>query len=217
MVNRRSRQVTNSSLKPELLQKWELLGQAFEQQWQTLYRDVQLYVKQLGLATNSNTIGALAEEILNDVVETAFKTVEKFDISRPPIPWLRQIAFYKVKERQRQIRKDSVVVPIAEVVKVRNAQAMNIEPLSEDEMFGLIQKHSDSAAEDCPSLDELLSLVQGRDREILKLAFSDGLRGKSLAAALGIREGAAYTGLSRALRRLREEYLQREQASGREE
>jgi RNA polymerase sigma factor (sigma-70 family) len=211
------RKATNSSLEPELLQKWEVLSLAFEQQWQELYRDIQIYVRQLGLAVNSNTAQSVAEEILNEVVERAFKTVARYDVSRPARPWLRQIAFYMVKERKRQVLRDSVVVPIAEVAKVKSAQAKSAEILSEDEMFGLIQETSCSAVEDCPSLEELLSLVQGRDQQILKLAFADGLRGKSLAAALGIREGAAYTGLSRALSRLREEYLRREQASGGDE
>ena len=59
------------------------------------------------------------------------------------------------------------------------------------------------------TMDELLSLVEGNDREVLQLAFVEGLRGKALAERLCISEGAAYTRQSRAIARLRRAYLQR--------
>lgn len=217
-MSRRTRRSSNSSLSPDVLQNWELLSEAFEQEWQSLYGTIRVYVIQLGLSENRSVVDSIAEEILNDVVETAFKTVNKYDPSYPPRPWLRKIAFYKVKERKRTQIKNSVVIPIAEVSKVKGAQSMSADPLSEDEMFGLLYESSNPPLPfGYPALDDLLSLVHGRDREILRFAFSDGLKGKSLAAALGITEGAAYTGLSRALSKLREAYAQIEQASKREE
>ena len=57
-------------------------------------------------------------------------------------------------------------------------------------------------------LEYLLSLVKESDRLVLQLAFINDLKGKDLAAALGISEGSAYTRKHRALTRLKKAYIQ---------
>ncbi len=65
------------------------------------------------------------------------------------------------------------------------------------------------ASEDAVSrlaIEELLSLVGEGSRRVLWLAFVQGLKGKALAAKLGIREGSAHVALNRAKTQLREAY-----------
>jgi DNA-directed RNA polymerase specialized sigma24 family protein len=67
--------------------------------------------------------------------------------------------------------------------------------------------HGDSLEDSSPLLNELLSLVDDNDRRILTLAYVDQLNGIELAAALGVREGAAYVRVARAKEHLRKKYL----------
>ena len=66
------------------------------------------------------------------------------------------------------------------------------------------------------TFDDLLTLVSDNDQRVLRLAFEGNLRGQSLAAELGISEGAAWARLSRAIKRLREAYAQSERELGEE-
>ena len=102
--------------------------------------------------------------------------------------------------------------------QIRHAtQQLDSGMLTEDEMFDLLYQSAGQAnSHHQPTLEELLSLVKPSDQEVLRLAFVDGLRGKSLAAALGISEGAAWSRLSRAIARLRKAYFQSKQVSGEE-
>lgn len=196
--------------------KRDLISAAIAEQWQSLRATVQMFIIQLGLANDRRVIESLAEDILNDVVETAFKIADKYDPSYPARPWLRQIAFNKVREQRRKCYTDRAkIIAISDVPQVRRAQSQASDQLSEDEMFGVIARSVDAPDSNSPTLDELLSLVSESDRQTLRLTFVDGLRGKELAAALGIREGAANTRLSRAIDRLRKAYFQSASNSGR--
>mgnify|MGYP002777094025 FL=1 len=187
----------------------KLVSAAIAEHWQSLQGSVQMFIIQLGLSNDHRIIESLAEDILNDVVETALKIADKYNPAYPARPWLRKIAFNKVREQRRKCYRDrSKVIAIADVPQVRRIQSQAADLLSEDEMFGMMTQYVDELDADSPMLDELLSLVNESDRRTLKLAFVDGLRGKELAANLGIREGAANTRLSRAIDRLRKAYIQ---------
>jgi RNA polymerase sigma factor (sigma-70 family) len=187
----------------------ELVRFAIAEHWQSLQGLVQMFIIQLGVSSDRRIVESLSEDILNDVVETALKIADRYDPTYPARPWLRKIAFNKVRDYRRKVYRDRAkVIAIADVSNVRRFQSQSIEQLSEDEMFGLVACCIDTPSSDSPALDELLSLVSESDRQILKLAFVDGLRGRDLAANLGIREGAASTRLSRAIDRLRKAYLQ---------
>ena len=56
------------------------------------------------------------------------------------------------------------------------------------------------------TLRDALRRLSGSDRELLLLHYWEGLGAPELAVALGIKEGAAFTRLSRATSRLREAY-----------
>ena len=81
-------------------------------------------------------------------------------------------------------------------------------------MFDLLQYAGTNSGAKRSTADELLSLVDEDHRRLLRLAFIEGLRGKSLAARMGISEGAAWARTSRSLSRLRRAYFESEEEKG---
>jgi RNA polymerase sigma-70 factor (ECF subfamily) len=198
----------------DMARKRHLLREAIEKHAQDLMGSVRVYVKRLGLATDYASVEALAEEILHDAVVTAFECLDKYDDSKPARPWLRGIAFNEVRRYRRTKQYEHrYFTPPDETPQVRKwIQQSDGEMLSEDEMFGLLyQSDERHHLQSQLNFDELLKQARDADQEILKLAFVEDLRGKALAAKLGIREGTAYTRLSRAIARVRHVYEQNQQ------
>jgi RNA polymerase sigma factor (sigma-70 family) len=182
-----------------------------EEHGQKLMTSIRVYVRKFGLANDRASTEALSQEILQETVIAALRGARGYDESRPPLPWLRGVAFNVVRRRLRDETYGRVVSPVADVPLVR-AVSQNPEtgPLSEEDMFALLldlREHHDSS--DGPSLDELLPLLSDDDRRVLELTYFDGLSGKEVAAEMGISEGAAHTRLSRARERLRKAYNER--------
>lgn len=199
----------------ELQQKQQLLSQAVEQEWQVLQKTIQVYVIQairksgdkLGNSSDRNFTATVAEEIFHETVEEAFKIADKFDPNRLARPWLLAIAAKKIQRWQRQqTQQNKRTTPISELPLARKLKQQNSENLSEEEILGILYQSSNSS--DPEMLEYLLSLVNDGHREVLKLAFVDGLDGESLAAALGTTKGAAYTKKHRAIAQLRQAYAQ---------
>lgn len=214
-MKRQVGQPVDPSYDPVLRQKQQLLCQAVQEEWQVLQHTIQMYVikairgfgDKLGNCSDRNFTITVAEEIFHETVEEALKIADKFDPNRSARPWLLGIAAKKIQRWQRQqTQKNKRITPIAELPLVRKLKQQNSEILSEEEILGILYKSSNSS--DPEMLEYLLSLVSGSYREILKLAFVDGKTGESLAAALGITAGAAYTKKSRAIAQLRQAYAQ---------
>lgn len=219
-MRRQVGQSVDPSYDHELLQKQQLLCQAVQEEWQVLQGTIQLYVSRvinqfgdkLGKSCDRNSIEAIAKEILHETVETALKIANKFDPSYPPRPWLLKIAANKLKRWQRQqTQQNKRIALVAELPQARKIRQQNSEILSEEEILGILYKSSNSS--DPEMLEYLLSLVNDGYREVLKLAFVDGLDGEFLAAALGITQGAAYTKKHRAIAQLRQAYAQGNKSS----
>ncbi|MBD2498872.1 RNA polymerase sigma factor [Nostoc sp. FACHB-280] len=198
----------------ELRHKQQLLSQAVEQEWQYLQNTIQAYVirairesgDKLGNSSNRNFTEAVAREIFHETVATALKIAQKFDPNRSARSWLLGIAAKRILRWQRQQTQQNLkITPIAELPLARTKQ-QNSESLSEEEILGILYQSSNSS--DPEMLEYLLSLVNDGHREVLKLAFVDGLDGESLAAALGTTKGAAYTKKHRAIAQLRQAYAQ---------
>lgn len=209
----------NPSHCPKATQKQQFLSEAIAQDWQYLLGTIQVYVSKVlkqfgnkfGKTCDRYSIETVALEILSETVETALKKAEKFDLNRSPRLWLLGIATKKIQHWQRkQTQESNRITPIAELPQVRQIkQQFSSERLSDEEILGLLHQSSESSELDSQQmLEYLLSLVKESDREVLKLAFVDRLDGKSLAAALGTTEGAAYTKKHRAIERLRQAYAQ---------
>jgi RNA polymerase sigma factor (sigma-70 family) len=219
-LKRQLEQSVDPSCDHELLEKHQLLSQAVQEKWQFLQNTIQLYViktirksgDKLGNSSDRNFTAIVAQDIFQETVEEAFKISDKFDSNRLAHPWLLGIAAKKVQRWQRQqIQQTKLITPIAELPLARKLKQQNSEIFSEEEILGILYESSNSS--DPEMLEYLLSLVNDSHREILKLAFVDGLDGESLGAALGITAGAAYTKKSRAISQLRRAYAQSNQSS----
>lgn len=214
-MKRQLGQPVDSSYEPELLQKQQLLSQAVQEEWQVLQNTIQVYVIQkikksgdkLGNSSDRYFTETVAKEIFHETVEEALKIAGKFDPNRSARPWLLGIAAKKIQRWQRQqTQQNKQITPITELPLARFLKQQNSEILSEEEILGILYESSNSS--DPEMLEYLLSLVNDSYREVLKFAFVDGLDGESLAAALGITAGAAYTKKSRAIAQLRQAYAQ---------
>jgi RNA polymerase sigma factor (sigma-70 family) len=192
--------------------KRQLLAEAIEDHWSDLLVGIQIYVKRFGLAEDRSSIEKLSQEVLQDTVITALQSSGNYDPSRPARPWLLGVALNQIRRlRRTQYRERRYITPVADTPQVQVLQQSDHGELTEDEMFALLcQSAEQPGPHSRLTLDEILCLVKESDKQILKLAFVGGLRGKSLAAELGISEGAAYVRLSRSVARLREAYLQSE-------
>jgi len=219
-LKRQLGQSVDPSYDPELLHKQQLLSQTVQEEWQVLQNTIQVYVirainqsgEKLGNSSNRNFTETVAKEILHETVEEALKIAGKFDPNRSARPWLLGIAAKKIQRWQRQqTQQNQRITPIAELPLARKLKQQNSEILSEEEILGILYKSSNSS--DPEMLEYLLSLVNDGYREVLKLAFIDGLDGESLAAALGTTTGAAYTKKHRAIAQLRQAYAQSNKSS----
>lgn len=189
---------------------YDILCQAIEQHWKELLPSIRVQIRKLNLATDHDAVEDLAQEILNGSIVQALKNHDKYNPDRPAFPWLRKIAFNQalMLRRRRNLENQHVTLVADETKKL--TEQTGSEKMSEDEMFGLLYQTSTTDFDSQLALDDLLSLVKDGDREVLDLAFVHGLRGKALAAKLGISEGAAWVRLSRAVIRLREAYIQKQ-------
>ncbi|MDJ0635549.1 MAG: sigma-70 family RNA polymerase sigma factor [Xenococcaceae cyanobacterium MO_188.B29] len=210
-MNRQIKQSLEPSLIPKRTQKQQILCDAIEQNYQTLERIIQVYVasaiKKLGngssLNCNRHSIQTIATDILQNTVETVLNKSEEFDLSYLPLPWIKRFAVNKVRGWQRD--RERYQKKIVSIGKYSLSQDFS----SEEEILGtLFGIYSSSNTKDSTMLEYLLSLANESDRQVLKLAFIDDLRGKDLAAALGVSEGSANTKKSRAIARLRKAYTQ---------
>ncbi|NMG18573.1 RNA polymerase sigma factor [Brasilonema bromeliae] len=219
-MKRQVGQPVDPSYDPELYQKQQLVSQVVEEEWQVLQRTIQMYVikairqfgDKFGHSSDRNFTETVAKEIFHETVEEAFKIAGKFDPNRSARPWLLGIAAKKIQRWQRQqTQQNKRITPIAELPLARKLKQQNSEIFSEEEILGILYESSNSS--DPEMLEYLLSLVNDGYREVLKLAFVDGLDGESLAAALGTTAGAAYTKKSRAIVQLRQAYAQSNKSS----
>ena len=179
-----------------------VLGQAIERELDDLRRGVEVLVWRTGLAQGRDTVAAVADDVLQDVVVRALGRASAFDPSRSAHAWLFGFAVNVVRERRRQRLSE----------EQRLVQLSDLDP--DGEHFTSLGRNlcalSANGAEE--SFAELLGLAAPTDREVLRLTFAEQLRGPDLAAALGTSEGAARVRLSRALRRLATAYRAAEQA-----
>ena len=187
--------------------KRRLLDHAVEQHWPDVLIGVRIYIRKFGLSRDRNSDEALARDVLQDAILLALENADKFDPARPARPWILGFALNCLRHARRsEAYERKHIIPVAEIPEVRSAEAES-GPLSEDEMFGLLYHSTQSSRPpDGPCLEDLLAPLTDGDRAVLRLHFVHDLRGKDLAAALGMNEGRAWARLSRAKARLRELY-----------
>lgn len=177
-----------------LERKWRLLGEAVKGHEEELSAGVRVYIWRFGMARGRASIEALTEEVLQDTAEIALRKLEEYDEGRKLVPWLLGIALNVIRHRLRdEVRRNRVYpsskkVPQAHVPE-QSAEKSTFDPAAESEEEILLNSMT---------ADEVLSLVGENDRQVLRLAYIEGLVGRELAARLAISEGAVHTRLSRA-------------------
>lgn len=185
-----------------------------EQEWQRLLTGIRIYVRKFGLAGDASTTDTVARDILQDTVVTALAQSSNYDPDRLALPWLLGVAINHIRHRRRALGVESRVLPVADV-RLTSSGEGDSRSLSTDEIFDLLtQRATADRRPNQLTAVEILSLVNEADRQILQLAFIEGLRGKALAAQLGISEGAAWARTSRAITRLREAYFRTAEEKG---
>ena len=196
-------------------QNQDVLRTAIEREWPHLLTGVRIFVSRFGLVTDGVTLEDTAREILHDTIATGLAKSAKYNNQKEPLPWLLGIAINHIRHRRRAVGINSRVVAIADVRLPSRTPDTGLTRLSSDEMFDLLMRAASvNFRASQLNANELLSLVKEDDRKILHLAFIEGLRGKALAAHLGISEGAAITRTSRAIARLREAYFEASEETG---
>lgn len=180
----------------------QALGQIIERELNDLRRGVEVLVWRTGLGQGRDAVAAAADDVLQEVVVRALSRASAFDTSRSAHAWLFGFAVNVVRERRRQRL----------VEERRGVQLSDFDPDGERFASLACEVHDLAARDAGPALVELLDLAAPSDREVLRCAFVERLRGPALAAALGTREGAARVRLSRALQRLAAAYREAEQS-----
>jgi RNA polymerase sigma factor (sigma-70 family) len=189
----------------DLEHRRRLLEAAAREHENELSAGVRVYIWRFGLARNHASVKELTQEILQNAFVVALQKLGEYEESRSPIPWLLGIALNVVRHRLRDEIQQSRAYPISDNVPQMGASAQSLGSSEESAFDPAAELEEDTLLEGVAT-DELLSLVGENDRQVLRLAYIEGLEGKALAARLGISEGAAYTRLSRAMTRLREAY-----------
>jgi RNA polymerase sigma factor (sigma-70 family) len=207
-------QATNSS-PAGYNQNQDVLRAAIERDWPHLLTGVRIFVSRFGLVIDGATLEDTAREILHETIATGLAKSAKYNNQKEPLPWLLGIAINHIRHRRRAVGINSRVVAIADVRLPSKTPDTGSTRLSSDEIFDLLMRSaSANFRTNRLNANELLSLVKEEDRKILHLAFIEGLRGKALAAHLGISEGAALTRTSRAIAQLREAYFEASEETG---
>jgi RNA polymerase sigma factor (sigma-70 family) len=208
-----SNQVSN--LPQETGRKRQILEEAIEQHWQRLLAGIRVYVYKFGLAQSRSSIDSLAREVLNDTVVTALEKASNYSPDRPAHAWLLRVAFNHIRHRLRAQSNRQADRLVTDTVRAqRVATSSDQKTLSEEDMLDLLyQLNNPPFRSDRLTVEEMLSLVTESDRKVLQLVFIEDLRGKALAAELGISEGAAYTRTSRAIANLRKAFDKGEQTN----
>ena len=120
-MNQKAERSLEPSAIPKRTHKQHVLCQAIEQNHQNLERTIQVYVSRVlknfgnkfDLNCDRNSIETISGEILHNTVETVLKKAEEFDLSYPPLPWIKKFAVNKVRGWQRdKDRQSNKVVPI---------------------------------------------------------------------------------------------------------
>jgi RNA polymerase sigma factor (sigma-70 family) len=208
-LTEKSAKLSNSFSDIDLVRKQQLLMAAIEKSEQELLAGIRLYVWKLGLVSKRADVENQACGILQDTVVAAIEDAANYDSDRPASSWLLGIACNQIRRRRRSQAYERLhVVPIGDVLQpaVKDDQASG-EDDPGDVIFAYLRRRKQTPSFELGSTTkELLSLVGEDDAKVLKMAYVEGVRGKSLAARLGIGEGAAWSRLSRARKRFREAY-----------
>lgn len=207
---------TSSSLEVgTLVDSADVLRQAITDQWHDLLTSIRVQVWKFGLASDRPQVEGVAQEVLQNTIVTALRRADIYDPNRPALAWLRGIALNEIRTLKRTLQMERQrILPVADALQAQKARGEADGALTEDDMYDLLMNAGSPNERHKPTLDDLLSLVDGDDRQVLVLAFGEGLQREELAAVLGISLGTAWSRVSRAIKRLSRAYRESERPSG---
>jgi RNA polymerase sigma factor (sigma-70 family) len=177
----------NQLIDAELVQR-AALGQ--DQAWETIVRTHGEAVFRLAFLLLSDA--ADAEDVAQEVFMRAFRSLDRFDRSRPLRPWLMRIAMNLARNRRRSVARYLTAVERWFRLEGRpsfSSHSAGSSGVSDDERHDLRR-----------AVDRLVET----DREVVYLRYFVELGEAEAAAALGVPVGTVKSRLSRALARLRE-------------
>lgn len=204
MPEQNARKFDSSPSDDELKLSREKLEEAIEQFEDNLLMDIRMYLKQFNLSH----LLEQAEEFFSELKITALRNAGNYNPECSARAWLRQAAFYMVQRLYRDGKKQPNVTSISDAA-INFGFDGSIDNASESELFDYLEQKSVERffRENQMKADEILSVVNEKDRKILRWSFVDGYSNKEIAAHLGIAENAADVRLSRARNRLKSEFL----------
>lgn len=180
----------------------DLLRAFFQNESESLKPTLRRFVASAGLADGQ--IDDVATELWQEVVVQAMGSADKFDVSRPPVPWVLKIASNLIKRRkveQAKRRKRFIDPESRPVVGTDDDGEMSPETL-----FDRIAEASENAEAFLAGRQQVstwLNLLSASDRLVITNAILHGMDGVELATALRINPGTARVRLHRALDRLK--------------
>lgn len=186
-----------------------ILEEAVERGHQELLGRIGFYLWRFGGAAGREGIIERAREVLQDTFVTALGILDRYDPTGSAILWLLNVSVIVVKRKAReQGRERRRLTLVADSEQARRAIGDGrVADISETELFdALLRPHAGAPSSQSPTAEELLSLVEGDDRELLRLYYLEGLNGEELAAKFGVSNGAVHQRLSRARNKVRLAY-----------
>jgi RNA polymerase sigma-70 factor (ECF subfamily) len=140
------------------------------------------------------------DDLFQETMLTAWKTLDRFDRSRPFGPWLRGIAGKLVLAHRRRLAKNLLLCDeqVLEHLETRHA--------------AFSRMPGDTLQDKLEGLRECLELLPERYREAVRLRYNEGLQGSGLAERLEISGEALKKRLQRGRARLLD-CLQRKMAA----
>ncbi len=132
----------------------------------------------------------LVDDLFQETMLTAWRTLERFDRSRPFGPWLRGIAAKLILAHRRKSGRH-VVLFDAKALEHLETRHESLERLS-----------GDTLDEKLETLRECLRLLPPRYREAVELRYREGMQGRGLAGRLEISIEALKKRLQRGRARL---------------
>lgn len=193
--------------------KIELLCAAIEASLDRIKTGIQVIVARSGIVEGKDAINELADNILQETIETALRIADRYDPTLNTHAWLLTIATYIVKDSRKRAFKEAGRSTNIQDIELK----LNVEPyddreldMTEDERLDELFYKWRTIARTEPEheLERILGLVNDSDRKILHLTYVDEMSGREAADALGISEPAALMRLSRARKRLANSFFQ---------
>lgn len=193
---------------PHLQHQRAILEAAFHDERLYLLRVIESYLKQPNISMSWSEKREVALDVYTELFLEAMRTLEKFDASLAPVPWLLGLAQNMVLRKKHQRGQEYQRA-------LQNVQIQSENEESDAEIFDRLTAASrhyhklESPLEKQAALDEILRNVSDSEREILMLSIVHGLRSDVIGAQLGISAAAARKRLQRALETLRADYFKR--------